>query len=96
MISELWIPLAGIAMIPTTVIGSIVAVSWARRAKAEAAATRLPSDLTMRLERMEQGIDSIAVEVERISEAQRFTSKLLAGRTESAELQQSTPGRQDR
>ena len=30
-----------------------------------------------RLERMEQAIDSIAVEVERISEGQRFTTKLL-------------------
>jgi hypothetical protein len=30
---------------------------------------------------MEQAIDSIAVEVERISEGQRFTTKLLAERT---------------
>jgi hypothetical protein len=29
---------------------------------------------------MEQAIDSIAVEVERISEGQRFTTKLLAER----------------
>jgi hypothetical protein len=33
---------------------------------------------------MEQAIDAIAVEVERIAEGQRFTSKLLAGRAESA------------
>jgi hypothetical protein len=33
-----------------------------------------------RLERIEQAIDSIALEVERISEAQRFTTKLLAER----------------
>jgi hypothetical protein len=31
---------------------------------------------------MEQAIDAIAVEVERIAEGQRFTSKLLAGRPE--------------
>jgi hypothetical protein len=30
---------------------------------------------------MEQAIDSIAVEVERISEGQRFTTKLLSERT---------------
>jgi hypothetical protein len=29
---------------------------------------------------MEQAIDSIAIEVERISEGQRFTTKLLADR----------------
>jgi hypothetical protein len=31
----------------------------------------------MRLERMEQAIDAMAVEIERISEAQRFTTRLL-------------------
>jgi hypothetical protein len=34
-----------------------------------------------RLGRLEAGIDSIAVEVERISEAQRFTTRLLAERS---------------
>jgi hypothetical protein len=34
-----------------------------------------------RLERMEHAIDAIAVEVERISEGQRFTTKLLSERT---------------
>ena len=38
---------------------------------------------TQRLERMEQAIDSIAVEVERISEGQRFTTKLLSERGEA-------------
>ena len=33
-----------------------------------------------RLARIEQAVDAIAVEVERISEAQRFTTKLLAER----------------
>jgi hypothetical protein len=37
-----------------------------------------------RLERMERAIDSIAIEVERISEAQRFTTKLLADRNPPA------------
>ena len=34
-----------------------------------------------RLEHMEQAIDSIAVEVERISEGQRFTTRLLSERS---------------
>jgi hypothetical protein len=33
-----------------------------------------------RLMRLEAGVDSIAIEVERISEGQRFTTKLLAER----------------
>jgi hypothetical protein len=33
-----------------------------------------------RIERMEQAIDAIAIEIERISENQRFTTKLLTDR----------------
>jgi hypothetical protein len=39
-----------------------------------------PPEVVARLERMEQAIDSIAIEVERISEGQRFTTKLLSER----------------
>ena len=42
----------------------------------------LPSDVLMRLERIEQAVDSIAIEVERVSEGQRYTTRLLSeGRT---------------
>jgi len=37
-----------------------------------------------RMLRLEQAVDSIAVEVERISESQRFISKLLADRSQEA------------
>jgi hypothetical protein len=33
-----------------------------------------------RLERIEQAVDAIAIEMERVSEGQRFTTKLLAER----------------
>jgi len=65
-----------------------VARAFARRMDREAVQPRLPLELQGRLERMEQAIDSIAVEVERISEGQRFTTKLLSDR------QQSLPPRQ--
>jgi hypothetical protein len=38
----------------------------------------LPADDSERLKRLENGIDAMAVEVERISEGQRFVTKLLA------------------
>jgi hypothetical protein len=38
-------------------------------------------EVTARLERMEQSLDAIAVEIERITEGQRFTTRLLAERT---------------
>jgi hypothetical protein len=37
-----------------------------------------------RLSRLEAGVDAIAIEVERISEGQRFTTKLLSERTADA------------
>jgi hypothetical protein len=37
-----------------------------------------PPELTARLERMEQGIEVIALEVERISEGQRFVAQLMS------------------
>jgi hypothetical protein len=48
----------------------------------ERSAPTLPApvsaDVTSRLERIEQGVEAIAVEVERIAEAQRFSAKLMA------------------
>lgn len=38
-------------------------------------------ELEAKLDRMEQAIDAIAVEVERITENQRFTTRLLSERT---------------
>lgn len=42
-----------------------------------------------RLSRIEQAVDAIAIEVERISEAQRFTTRLLADKNgaKASELQ---------
>ena len=39
-----------------------------------------------RLEQIQQSLDSIAIEVERITEAQRFTAKLMAERAEAPKL----------
>ncbi len=49
-------------------------------------------EIAARLDRMEQAIDSIAVEVERISEGQRFTTRLLSERSDAAPL----PARSER
>ena len=38
------------------------------------------AELVDRMERMEQAVDAIAVQVERIAEGQRFTTKLLSDR----------------
>ena len=40
-------------------------------------------DTTARLERIEQAIEAVAIEVERIAEAQRFSAKLMADQQRS-------------
>ena len=59
-------------------IGIPLARAYSRKIDAEAKNPRIPSEVTNRLERIEQAIDAMAVEVERISEGQRFTTKLLS------------------
>ncbi len=44
------------------------------------APARLSDETGQRLARIEQAVDAIAVEVERISEGQRFTNRLMAER----------------
>jgi hypothetical protein len=86
------IPIVLFTMVPITMIGVPIARAIARRIEhgvRGSSAPSLPNDVGDRLERMEQAIDAIAVEVERIAEGQRFTSKLLAahedaGRSKSA------------
>ena len=70
----------GISIISVAVV-LLVALTQRYRIKMRGAApSALPADLTQRLSRMEAGIESVAVEVERISEGQRFTTRLLSDR----------------
>ncbi len=55
-------------------------------------ATPVPSDVTMRLERIEQAVDTIAIEVERISEGQRFVTRIMAERPSTAASNQAAQG----
>jgi hypothetical protein len=65
-----------------TIAVTVTAIAnvWMKRIDAKRAAT--PSRaVDQRLERIEQAVDVIALEVERISEAQRFAARLAAERT---------------
>jgi hypothetical protein len=60
-------------------VGFVVAlVFFWRWAKAARRPDRIASSDTMRLEQLQRAVDVIAVEVERISEAQRFVAKTVA------------------
>ncbi|HEU5183260.1 MAG TPA: hypothetical protein VFU01_01750 [Gemmatimonadaceae bacterium] len=77
------VPLGFFAMVATIAVGTPLARAFARRMDHEAK-TKIPPEVTSRLERIEQAVDAIAIEVERISEGQRFTTKLLTERAADA------------
>jgi hypothetical protein len=81
------VPLGAFVMIILVSIGIPMARAYARKMDAESKYPRLPPELTDRLERMERALDSIAIEVERITEGQRFTTKLLSEGRGGAERQ---------
>ena len=74
------VPIALFTMITVIAVGGPLIRAWARRIESRADAPPLAPDAQARLERMEAAIESIALEVERIAEGQRFTTKLLAER----------------
>ena len=82
MNEDIVVPIAGMVMIITLALGVPFVRGLVKRWEKEAETPRTPSDVTGRLERIEQAIEAVAVEVERISEGQRFTTKLLADKAE--------------
>jgi hypothetical protein len=79
---------AVVAVVIVGMVGSLLAMSiWAWRAAKKTPTRELPSPIyDQRLEQIQQSIDAIAVEVERIAEAQRFSAKLLAERADTPAL----------
>lgn len=59
-----------------------LAIDWQkereRAIRAEMASMRMPSDAGERFGRIEQALEGIALEVERLAEAQRFSARILA------------------
>lgn len=81
---EIVVPIAGIIMIITLAIGVPLARAYARSMDAAGKLPAIPNEVAARLERMEQSLEAVAIEIERISEGQRFTTKLLSQSAGSA------------
>lgn len=75
---EVAVPLGAFATAIICAIGIPLAKGYSRRMEADSKNPRIPTEVTSRLERIEQAVDAVALEVERISEGQRFTTKLLS------------------
>jgi DNA repair exonuclease SbcCD ATPase subunit len=73
--------LTGITIVGTITVLMPLAIAAARAMLLRARQPKLTPEMieaTRRMERMEQSIDAVAVEVERISEGQRFVTQLMA------------------
>jgi len=62
-----------------------ISIALARRIlrRGAAAVANIPKDIAAQLTRLEQAMESVALEVERIGEAQRFTARVLAEREDA-------------
>ena len=85
------VPIAGMTMIVALALGVPFVRALARRWERESAQPGLPPEVTARLDRIEQAVDAVAVEVERISEGQRFTTRLLSERVGEAGATKRSP-----
>jgi hypothetical protein len=79
-----------VAVIIVGMVGSLGAIAkWlARGWNQKPQAREVPNVLQMeaRFDQLQQSVDAIAVEVERIAEAQRFSAKLLAEKRDTPAL----------
>ena len=83
---EILVPLFFFLTIIAVSVGVPLARAFARRIDRQRLQPSVTPEVLQRLERMEQAIDSVAVEVERISENQRFTTRLLTDRAQPVEV----------
>ncbi len=76
---------AQVAVIVVLLVGSLaaVAIGLVRAVQKKPQSLEGSSAQSRQLEQLQQSVDAIAVEVERIAEAQRFSAKLLAERGET-------------
>ena len=79
---EAIVAIAGIFAGCATVISIAFSIAWAVRKRntvaLDSASGEAIREIQGRIERIEQGIEAIAVEVERVSEGQRFATRLLS------------------
>lgn len=94
MNEDIVVPLAFFLCVPISMFVWFWGRTYAKRMEREPARAMISPDVSARLERMETAIDAIAVEIERVSEGQRFTTKLLAER--DASLPALLPAREGR
>lgn len=84
---------ANFAVVAVIIVGMVASLStitvwFVRGLQKKGPVRELPNafQFEQRFDQLQQSVDAIAVEVERIAEAQRFSAKLLAERSETPAL----------
>ena len=78
------ISVAFFLMIAAIIIGLPLARAFARRMDRRGGAAQIPNEISSQLTHLNQAVDAIALEVERISEGQRFSARLLSEQKDAA------------
>jgi len=81
---EIVVPIGFFAMVVSIVLGVPLVRARIKERERHGAPVLQDAQAAERLARIEAAVESIAIEVERISEAQRFTTKLLSERSSAA------------
>ena len=89
------ISIAFFVTVAVIIIGLPIARAFARRMdRRTAGPAQIPNEVSAQLSQLTQSVDAIALEVERISEGQRFTTRLLSEQRDAA--RQTLPSSRDR
>lgn len=89
-----------LAIIAIGLVGIIMAFpigrAIARYIDRRGTAVRVPEEVSGRLASIEQSLDAVAIEVERMSEANRYTTKLLSERVTAPDFSSAARAEQER
>ena len=78
MDEDIFVPLMFFFTVVVLVLGIPLVRSYVRRKERGPFTTEMPPELNARLDRIESMVETVAVEVERLAEGQRFTTRLLS------------------
>ncbi len=78
MNEEIVVPVMFFLTVVVLALGIPLVRAYIRQKDRTAVATPLTPELAARLDRLESTIETVAIEVERMAEGQRFTTRLLA------------------
>jgi hypothetical protein len=81
-------------MVAAIIIGLPIARAFARRMDRKGGSPQVSNEVSAQLAQLNQAVDAIALEVERISEGQRFTTRLISEQRDAS--RQALPSTADR